>query len=164
MKRAERTVKVNLKRYQITMKVRISKKWSAFLLLFWCLQTMALPVPTGTSRAAAQPIPDGLATPLLSTAPVHQQHGRLRRKASDLDLSSGPVEYMKQLRSSLTNEDGSPTMERDDDPTSVWGLVDKGIVESQFLVHLLIPNPLHGRLATWKACRASVCKLCLRRH
>ena len=45
---------------------------------------------------------------------------------ADLDLSSGPVEYMKQLRSSLTNEDGSPTMEREDDPTSVWGLVDKG--------------------------------------
>lgn len=107
------------------MKVSISRRWSTFLLLFWCLQTMALPVPTDNSRNPAAQLHQGLAAAsLLSTAPVHQQ--RLRRKASDHDLSSGPVEYMKQLRSSLTNEDGSPTMEREDDPTSVWGLVDKG--------------------------------------
>lgn len=101
-----------------------------FLLLFWCLQTMALPVPTGSSRNIADSsrpgaqLHQGSAASLLSITPVHQQ--RMRRKVADLDLSSGPVEYMKQLRSSLTNEDGSPTMEREDDPTSVWGLVDKG--------------------------------------
>ena len=93
---------------------------------------MALPVPTNSdpsqsSADTAQP----LAAALLSTAAVHPQQysharERLRRKVSDLDLSSGPVEYMKELRSSLTNADGTPTMEREDDPTTVWGLVDKG--------------------------------------
>lgn len=96
---------------------------------------MALPVPTdssqnvaaSSSRPATAQLHQGLAAAslLLGTLPVRQQQ-RLRRKVSDLDLSSGPLEYMKQLRSSLTSEDGSPTMEGEDDPTSVWGLVDKG--------------------------------------
>ena len=121
----------NLALNNTKMKVTNSRRWSAFLLLFWCLQTMALPVSTRSLRNTAHsPRPaaqlhQGLAaSSLLSTTSVHQQ--RTRRKVSDLDVSTGPVEYMKQLRSSLTNEDGSPTMEREDDPTSVWGLVDKG--------------------------------------
>jgi hypothetical protein len=110
------------------MKVGISRRWSTLLLLLWGLQTMALPVSTrnvaadSSRRPAARLHQDLAAASLLSSIAPQ----RLRRKVSDLDLTSGPVEYMKQLRSSLTNEDGSPTMEREDDPTSVWGLVDKG--------------------------------------
>ena len=109
------------------MKVGTSRRWSTFLLLFWGLQTMALPVPTGNSRntdSASRPAAQHAS--LLSSSTLAVQQQRLRRKVADLDLTSGPIEYMKQLRSSLTNEDGSPTMEREDDPTTVWGLVDKG--------------------------------------
>lgn len=112
------------------MKVGIYRRWSTFLLFFWGLQTMALPVPTGNSRntdPASRPAAQQHYTAsLLSSSTLAVQQQRSKRKVADLDLTSGPVEYMKQLRSSLTNEDGSPTMEREDDPTSVWGLVDKG--------------------------------------
>ena len=117
--------------YQTAMKVGTYRRWSTFLLLFWGLQTMAVPVPTGNSRntdSASRPAAQQhyAASLLSSTSTLAVQQQRMNRKVADLDLTSGPIEYMKQLRSSLTNEDGSPTMEREDDPTTVWGLVDKG--------------------------------------
>ena len=99
-------------------------------MLFLALQAFGLPVP-GTSSSEQ----DLLEAASLSAAPrvdrntvINQPRSqeRARRKVANLDVTAGPVEYMKQLRSSLTNEDGSPTMERADDPTSIWGLVDKG--------------------------------------
>ena len=109
------------------MKTRYSRRWSTFLLLFWGLHAFALPVPSDSSvqKAASGP-GEELATSLLNRNILTQSQERLRRKVADMDVTTGPVEYMKQLRSSLTNEDGNPTMEREDDPTNVWGLVDRG--------------------------------------
>lgn len=87
-------------------------------MLFWGLQAIALPIGSSSQEVGYE----DLAASLQS----NKQQGRARRKVADLDVTSGPVEYMKQLRSSLTNDDGSPTMERDDDPTNVWGIVDRG--------------------------------------
>lgn len=52
------------------------------------------------------------------------QGNRLRRKA-DFDATSSPVEYMIQLRDSLTDADGKPRTESED-PTNVWCLLDRG--------------------------------------
>jgi hypothetical protein len=51
------------------------------------------------------------------------QRNRLRRKAG-IDTSS-PVEYMIQLRDSLTDSSGKPRTETED-PTNVWCLLDRG--------------------------------------
>ena len=51
---------------------------------------------------------------------------RLRRKVPEAVETSPPVEYMIQLRESLTGSDGNPRTAADD-PTSVWCLLDKGI-------------------------------------
>ena len=109
------------------MKAHLYRRCSTLLLLFSVLQTFALPVPTDSSSWQLSDRHEVPAAPLLSRNTFSDQpQTRLRRKVANLDLSSGPIEYMKQLRSSLTNEDGSPTMDRDDDPTNVWGLVDRG--------------------------------------
>ena len=55
-----------------------------------------------------------------------QPRDRLRRKASAVDTSS-PVEYMVQLRESLTDSSGKPRADSED-PTNVWCLLDKGRV------------------------------------
>ena len=109
------------------MNVHLYRRSGTLLLLFWSLQTFALPVPTDSSSRQDFERNEGPSAPLLSRYTFSDQpQTRLRRKVANLDLSSGPVEYMKQLRSSLTNEDGNPTMDREDDPTNVWGLVDRG--------------------------------------
>ena len=51
---------------------------------------------------------------------------RSRRKVPESVDTSPPVEYMTQLRDSLTGSDGNPSTATDD-PTSVWCLLDKGI-------------------------------------
>lgn len=57
---------------------------------------------------------------------------RLRRKVPETVDTSPPVEYMIQLRESLTGSDGNPRSAADD-PTSVWCLLDKGIVEGMYV-------------------------------
>ena len=59
---------------------------------------------------------------------------RLRRKVPETVDTSPPVEYMIQLRESLTGSDGNPRTAADD-PTSVWCLLDKGIYAKYFLVN-----------------------------
>ena len=101
-------------------------------MLFLALQAFGLPVPGSSSserdllEAAGLSAAPRVDRNTVINQPRSQIQERARRKVANLDVTAGPVEYMKQLRSSLTNEDGSPTMARDDDPTSIWGLVDKG--------------------------------------
>ena len=105
------------------MSSHLFRRWSALIVLFLSLQTFGLPVPGSSSSEQEH----GASTLLEDrNTVINQPQERARRKVANLDVTSGPVEYMKELRSSLTNEDGSPTMESDDDPTSVWGLVDRG--------------------------------------
>lgn len=49
---------------------------------------------------------------------------RFRRRINKYK-GQGPIEYMKNLRASMTNEDGSP---KDvlNDPTSTWCLMENG--------------------------------------
>ena len=55
------------------------------------------------------------------------RHGRIRRRVGQLNLTadSTPVEYMKQVLSSITNEEGKPRYGARD-PTTVWCFLDKG--------------------------------------
>ena len=142
------------------MKVSFSKRWSTVLLLFWGLQTFALPVPTHSSaRGDALKEHGGtLDASLLSRNSFNLALERPRRKVADMDVSSGPVEYMKQLRSSLTNENGSPTLEREDDPTNVWGLVDRGKswIQSLYVRNMIHAHTCLGWLAALASCPATM--------
>ena len=51
---------------------------------------------------------------------------RLKRKVSELDTSPGALEFMSQLREKYSDRDGRPTLNNDDDPTSVWCIMDRG--------------------------------------
>ncbi len=53
---------------------------------------------------------------------------RPKRKVSELDpSSSGAIEYMTQLREKYSDSEGSPMFEHEDDPTSVWCMMDRGM-------------------------------------
>ena len=51
---------------------------------------------------------------------------RHSRKVSDLDTSSGPLEYMQQLHNSRTYPNGKPKNIEQDGQTSVWCILDRG--------------------------------------
>ena len=90
------------------------------------------------SSAAQLPVTAG------ETGRTLQRRSRLRRKAA-ADTSS-PVQYMIQLRESLTDSSGKPRTETED-PTNVWCLLDKGKIRFTRLKK----HPtgfLHAQLAT----------------
>ena len=74
----------------------------------------ALPL-TSQSRAEVSMLPGAARLP----------QERVRRKIGNLDTSTGPMEYMKQLRNNLTHSNGKPK-NGEEDPTSVWCILDKG--------------------------------------
>ena len=52
---------------------------------------------------------------------------RLKRKVSELDTATGALEYLAELREKYSDSDGRPTLKYDDDPTSVWCIMDRGM-------------------------------------
>ncbi len=53
---------------------------------------------------------------------------RPKRKVSELDpTSSGAIEYMTQLREKYSDSEGRPMFKHEDDPTSVWCMMDRGM-------------------------------------
>lgn len=58
---------------------------------------------------------------------------RAKRKVSQLDSSaSGAIEYMTKLREKYSDTDGRPTLEHDDDPTSVWCMTDRDMINEAY--------------------------------
>ena len=50
---------------------------------------------------------------------------RVRRKVGQLNITSTPVEYMRDLLSNIADEDGKPT-DLVQNPTTVWCFTDEG--------------------------------------
>lgn len=50
---------------------------------------------------------------------------RVRRKVGQLNITSTPVEYMRDLLSNIADEDGKPT-DLVQNPTTVWCFMDEG--------------------------------------
>jgi len=56
------------------------------------------------------------------------KQARAKRKVSELDSNSaGALEYMSKLREQLSDSEGRPLFGSDNDPTSIWCIMDKGV-------------------------------------
>lgn len=94
------------------------------LLLLYILTLNSLtPINAIESSVPATP---GMSMLGIDTLPAPHTENRRKRKVSELVSSHGALEYMTELRNRLSDNDGRPTFEHEDDPTSVWCIRDRG--------------------------------------
>ena len=89
-----------------------------------------IPIHAAENSVPATP---GMAMLGINTLPLPDTKRR-KRKVSELESSAGALEYMTELRNRLSDSDGRPIFEHEDDPTSVWCMKDRGNICLRFQV------------------------------
>lgn len=105
------------------MKIAISDYLNLLLLQLAVL----LAANFANAKSGRVPATPGMAMLEIDSLPAPEVTAKRRkRRVSNLKASMGALEYMTDLRNRLSDGDGRPMFEHEDDPTSVWCLRDRG--------------------------------------